>query len=198
MQGLFVAFIAFFIATAATAQSHYQIQPGDSLRIEVIEDSSLDRDVLVTPDGRFSFPFTGSIAAAGRTTEQIARAIASRLEPNFAKKPDVYVAVRGIAPTDPDEETSDTIDIFLLGEVNSPGEKSVDRGTSILQFLSTSGGFTNFAATKRIQIRRRGADGREQLITLNYHALSRGARLDKNIILRDGDVVLVPERRLFE
>ena len=197
-QRLIVAIISLFVATAATAQGNYAIQPGDSLRVEVIEDSSLDRDVLVTPDGRFSFPFAGSVAAAGRTTEQVARAIASRLEPNFANTPNVYVAVRGIAPEDPEEEASDTIDVFLLGEVNSPGEKPVDRGTSILQFLSTSGGFTNFAATKRIQIRRRGSDGREQLITLNYHALSRGARLDSNIVLHDGDVVLVPERRLFE
>ena len=198
MKKTFIAFIVFCIAATGAAYGNYAVRPGDSLRVEVIEDSSLDRDVLVTPDGRFSFPFAGSVAAAGRTTEQIARAIASRLEPNFANKPNVYVAVRGIAPTDPDDEISDTIDVFLLGEVNSPGEKPVDRGTSILQFLSTSDGFTNFAATKRIQIRRRGSDGREQLITLNYHALSRGARLDSNIVLHDGDVVLVPERRLFE
>jgi len=87
--------------------------------------------------------------------------------------------------------------IFLLGEVNSPGTKEVEHGTRILQFLAETGGFTKFAATKRVQIRRHTRSG-ERVITLNYHALSRGARMQNDIVLHDGDVVLMPERRLFE
>ena len=198
MQRLIVVVISLLVAAAVTAQGVYAMQPGDSMRVAVIEGASQDRVVLVTPDGPPSFPFADSIVAAGRTVEQITRAIDTRLEANFSTAPNVNVDVWSIAATASDKAQSETIDVFLLGEVNSPGTKSVDRGMSILQFLSTSGGFTKFAATKRIQIRRRGPDGREQLIMLNYHALSRGARLDTNILLQDGDVVLVPERRLFE
>ena len=198
MQRWIVAVISLLVVAAITAQGVYAIQPGDSMRAEVIENASLDGVVLVTPDGMSGFPFADSIAAAARTPEQITSAINTRLELNFSTAPDVDVAVRSIAVMASDQAQSETIDVFLLGEVNSPGQRSVDRGISILQFLSTSGGFTKFAATKRIQIRRRGSDGRELLIMLNYHALSRGARLDTSILLHDGDVVLVPERRLFE
>lgn len=198
MQRLIVAVISLLVVAAITAQGGYAIQPGDSMRAEVIENASLDGVVLVTPDGMSGFPFADSIAAAVRAPEQITSAINTRLEPNFSTTPGVDVTVRSIAVIASDQAQSGTIDVFLLGEVNSPGQRSVVRGMSILQFLSTSGGFTKFAATKRIQIRRRGSDGRELLIMLNYHALSRGARLDTNILLHDGDVVLVPERRLFE
>jgi polysaccharide export outer membrane protein len=197
MPKLVAALIALFIATGVYAQGNYAIQPGDSLRVEVIEDASLNRDVLVTPDGRISFPFAGSVPAAGRTTEQLERALASRLEANFANPPSVYVAVRGLAPQS-EQTASSMISVFLLGEVNSPGPKEVEPGTSILQFLSTSGGFSKFAATKRVQVRRRAAGGAERVITLNYHAISRGAVMQNDVVLHDGDVVLVPERRLFE
>lgn len=199
MTRLIVALIALFITTAAaTAQGNYAIQPGDSLRVEVIEDSSLNRDVLVTPDGRISFPFAGSVTAAGRTTDQLARAITTRLEPNFANPPTVYVAVRGLANAADGTSSGNLMDIYLLGEVNDPGIKSVEPGLSILQFLATSEGFTKFAATKRVQVRRQVKGGGERVITVNYHALSRGAALQNNVILHDGDVILVPERRLFE
>ncbi|PJN94182.1 sugar transporter, partial [Amaricoccus sp. HAR-UPW-R2A-40] len=55
-----------------------------------------------------------------------------------------------------------------------------------------------FAATKRIQLRRRGADGQEQIFVFNYKAVERGAAIESMITMREGDVILVPERRLFE
>lgn len=197
MFRLIAALFALFFATAAVAQGNYAIQPGDTLRVEVIEDASLNRDLLVTPDGRISFPFAGSVKASGRTTTQLERALASQLSNNFANTPTVYVAIRGLAEGSNSSSASD-ITIFLMGEVNAPGPKEIDKGTSLLQFLATSGGFSNFAATKRIQLRRITDSGAERIVTLNYHAISRGAVMQNNVILHDGDVVLVPERRLFE
>ena len=45
----------------------YSIRPGDRLRIEVLEDDSLNRSVLVAPDGRISVPLVGTVVAGGRT-----------------------------------------------------------------------------------------------------------------------------------
>jgi polysaccharide export outer membrane protein len=71
-------------------------------------------------------------------------------------------------------------------------------GTTVLQLLSQSGGFTPFAATKRLQLRRSADDGAQRMITINYRAIARGAQIAREPTLRDGDVLLVPERRLFE
>ena len=60
-------------------------------------------------------------------------------------------------------------------------------------------GPARFAATKRIQLRRMDpATGQEKLYLFNYKALERGGSIQSMITLREGDVIIVPERRLFE
>jgi polysaccharide export outer membrane protein len=90
-----------------------------------------------------------------------------------------------------------TIEVFFVGEVNRPGMVEVRQGTTLLQAVAISGGVSRFAAIKRIQLRRTGADGVQRVTFLNYRALADGA-VTTDIELRDGDVILVPERRLFE
>lgn len=200
LWSIFAVVLAVLWAGASAAQQgNYRIQPGDSLRVEVLEDSTLNRSVLVLPDGRISFPLAGSISAGGRTTGQIERSIASKIAPNFASPPTVFVAVVGIPDREvaAEEELSDTITVYLMGEVSNPGPKVVNAGSSVLQVLSQSGGFTPFAATKRVQLRTT-VNGREKVFIVNYRALSRGALFNKDIHVHEGDVILVPERRLFE
>jgi len=96
------------------------------LRVEVIEDPSLNRSVLVSPDGRISMPLTGAIKASGKTIEDIQRELASGLAASFAARPNVFVAVerlfepriRPAATPAPDP----TIEIFVMGEVGKPGK----------------------------------------------------------------------------
>ena len=72
-------------------------------------------------------------------------------------------------------------------------------GTTFLQALSAGGGLTPFAADRRVQLRRSDPrSGASSLTEINYRALQSGARLSRSIPLADGDVILVPERRLFE
>ena len=97
-----------------------------------------------------------------------------------------------------DRPEPETINIFFVGEVNEPGVRAVEPGTSFLQAIAQSGGLTQFAATKRLQLRRTNDSGQQSLVTINYRALSRGAQLEQDVIMVDGDVILVPERRLFE
>lgn len=189
-------------AVGAWAQSggNYLIQPGDSLAVEVLEDDTLNRTVLVTPDGRVSFPLAGTVSAAGRTVTQVARAIASGLSDDFASPPNVFVSVVGISQQlDDPIGDGETVIVYVLGEVNAPGPKTVLEGTTVLQLMSQSGGFTPFAATRRIQLRRNDpATGQQRLFEIDYRAISRGARIVNEPVVREGDVLLVPERRLFE
>lgn len=201
----FAVVITGFLASDVEAQgANYRIRSGDVLSIEVLEDPSLSREVLILPDGRFSFPFAGSVLAGGRTTDQVAANLSSGIASNFAAPPNVFVSVRQLRPQVEDtaptiDPVQETINIYLVGEVNAPGLKTVLPGSSLLQALSTSGGFTTFAALRRLQLRRTDpATGRQTVTTINYRALSNGAELSRDIILAEGDVILVPQRRLFE
>ena len=82
--------------------------------------------------------------------------------------------------------------------MNTPGLKEVTRGTTFLQAMAQAGGLTKFAATKRIQLRSTDKSGNQTIRNFNYKALMDGAEMGRDPRLRDGDVILVPERRLFE
>lgn len=195
-----ILFIIALIAPAgmAMAQSGYRLQPGDALRIDVAEDPSLSRQVLVLPNGSISFPIAGEIRASGRTTSDLEKALSGGMASDFAAPPSVFVSVVGLAPK-AEAKAEKTINIYLLGEVATPGPKAVLPGSTVLQALSQGGGFSKFAATQRVQLRRADPQsGREYVYPINYKALSQGATLKGNFTLREGDVILVPERRLFE
>ena len=179
------------------AQSSYQIQPGDTLGIDVIEDPSLNRSVLVAPDGKFTLPLAGTIQAGGRSVNQVQAEVARRLAPNFANQPTVSVSIASLSLTAP-TSTGPTIDVYVLGEVNTPGKYAVDQGISIWQFLAEIGGLTKFAAIKRVQVRRTEKSGRETVYNLNFKDILEGKTSVGTATLKEGDVIIVPQRRLFE
>lgn len=192
------------LAGAAEAQE-YRIRPGDVLRVEVLEDPSLNRSVLVPPDGRITLPLAGSVTAGGNTVEGIQSALAAQLAPNFATAPNVFVSIERIvqapievpaAPVAPPPPP--TVEVHVLGEVASPGSLELDPGTTLLEALAEMGGFTPFAATKRIQLRRVDDAGVERIYEIDYEAIAAGRSPNGRTTLLEGDVILVPERRLFE
>ena len=200
MKTFLFAVISMIFATAALAQSGYQIRSGDTLQIEVLEDPSLNRSVLVLPDGSITFPFAGSVLASGRSASQVSSAISSGIASNFASTPTVFVTVQELRAAAPATAAAGpaTIDVYMLGEIGAPGEKKLARGTTLIQALASTGGFTPFAATKRILLRRTDANGNQSVSRINYKAIADGAAVGQDIRLRDGDVIIVPERRLFE
>lgn len=201
----FVAGLLFsFTATGPLdAQQSYGIRPGDVLRIEVLEDPSLNRTVLVTPDGRITFPQAGALRVSGRGVEAVQRDLTNRLAASFAATPNVFVSIDRlaervpVAPVPP--APPEMISIFVVGEAGNTGEIELSPGTTVLQMFGVIGGFSQFAATKRIQLRRIDPQTQaETIYRLDYNAIERGTSRSGLTTLMDGDVIVVPQRRLFE
>lgn len=206
IRALFAALVALVLLPAvAFAQGTYGIRAGDTLQLEVLEDPTLNRSLLVLPDGTVSVPLAGTIKASGRTISEVQSAISAALAPNFATAPTVFVSVGQLAERATGTGGGGsaaprvkTIPVYALGEVSNPGKIEVARGTTLLQFLAESGGLTRFAATKRIQLRRADPKtGSETVYQFNYRAVQNGGTAP-TIVLRPGDVIVVPERKLFE
>ncbi len=184
-------------ATDGIAQDGYLIRPGDTLRVEVMQDPGLNRTALVAPDGNIAFPLAGSVTAAGRTLEQVQGDLADQLAANFAAKPNVFVSVEQVAEPRASaggtSRAAPTIEVYVMGEAANPGKLDVKRGTNALQAFAQMGGFSPFAATKRVQLHRDG-----KIYTLNYDAIESGSSNAGTTLLQDGDVIVVPQRRLLE
>lgn len=116
----------------------------------------------------------GSIPAAGRTVSQVERNIAAALADSFALAPTVYVSINALAEIP--EQGFEPLTVYVLGEANAPGMIEIRPDTTVLQLFAQVGGFTSFAALKRIQLRRTDpATGTETIYKLNYKDIQAGA-----------------------
>jgi polysaccharide export outer membrane protein len=59
-----------------------------------------------------------------------------------------------------------------------------------------AGGLTPFASKSRIIVLRRDQGGKQTKIPFDYSAVEDGNKLDSNVVLQGGDVVVVPEAGL--
>lgn len=183
--------------TGASAQDTYKVRPGDTIRIEVLEDGNLNRDALVRPDGQISLPLAGSVRAGGRTLAEIQAELAAKLAGSFATPPNVFVTIGTLAERTTGTGVARTIAVYVIGESGAQGKVDVKPRTTLLQLFAQMGGFGPFAATKRIQLRRTARDGSETVYNFNYDSILAGGS-GGTTRLQDGDVLIIPQRRLFE
>lgn len=158
----------------------YKIQPGDLLFISVWKEPELQQEVLVRPDGAISFPLSGEINSRNKTVEELRVELAERLSRYI---PDLVVTVSVLQ--------INGNKVYVIGQVNQPGEFVVNPRVDVMQALSMAGGTTPFADLKNIRILRR-TGGRQTALEFRYDDVIRGRRLEQNIILESGDVVVVP------
>ena len=160
--------------------SSYRVGPEDVLEISVWREDTLKKEVLVRPDGGMSYPLIGEVQAAGKTVLEIRQEIEKRLE-RFIPDPAVSVAILKVGSQR----------IYVIGRVNKPGEFPIGRYVDVLQALSMAGGLTPFADSNDIRVMRREGD-RQIVLPFEYGRVVRGQKVEQNIQLRGGDVVVVP------
>jgi len=165
---------------SAVNPSTYRVGAEDLLEITVWREDALKREVLVRPDGGISYPLIGEVQAAGKTVDQLREEITKRLE-KFV--PDAAVSVTVLK--------TGSQRIYVLGKVAKPGEFPVGRNVDVLQALSMAGGLTQFADQNGIRIMRREGD-RQSMMPFEYGRVIRGEKVEQNVLLRAGDVVVVP------
>lgn len=166
--------------TAPAVDPGYRLGAEDVMLISVWKDEQLTREVVVRPDGMFSFPLVGDIQADDRTVEEIRADLVKRLT-KYIPNPNVSVAVMKVL----------SYKVYVVGRVNKPGEYLVGHYTDVLQALSLAGGLTPFAAENDIKVIRR-IKGQPQTFPFRYGDVRKGNDLEQNILLQRGDVVMVP------
>lgn len=158
----------------------YTILPNDTLEVFVWKEPELSRTVLVRPDGRISLPLIQDLQAAGLNPEELKRNIETGLK-EYVDVPNVTVIVSQIQ----------SYRVFVTGKVARPGALMMEKPISVLQALSLAGGFAEFANTaETVIIRGSGEDS--TLFRFNYPEVIKGKNFSQNMLLRSGDVVVVP------
>jgi len=168
------------LSSNAMARGGYSLQPGDILEISVWKEPDLQREVLVRPDGGISFPLVGNITAKNSSVQDVNKKITSRLA-KYIPDPVVTVSLKQMLGNR----------VYVVGKVLKPGEFLVNRNVDVMQALSMAGGLNPFAAGNEIKILRR-VNGVQKSIPFRYEGVVKGKDLAQNIVLKPGDVVVVP------
>jgi polysaccharide export outer membrane protein len=160
--------------------AEYKIGPQDILRVDVWKEAEVSRAVPVRPDGKISLPLLNDVQAAGLTPMKLAAVIADGLT-KYINNPQVTVTVSEV----------NSRRIYVTGEVSRAGAFPLLPNMTVLQALSSSGGFTQFAKLKNIYVLRT-EDGEQVKIPFNYKEAVKGKKPEQNILLQPGDVIVVP------
>ena len=168
------------VSRAATDDPSYVIGPEDVLDVSVWKEPELTRTEPVRPDGKISLPLLNDVQAAGLTPMQLAVSVAEKLR-KYLADPQVTVIVTGM----------NSQRIYILGEVTRPGAYPLLPGMTMLQALSSAGGFTQFASLKKIYLMR-NVDGKQVKFPFDYKEAVRGRAPQQNIPLKAGDTIIVP------
>ena len=158
----------------------YFVAPGDVLRIAVWKEAELSAEVFVRLDGMITVPLAGDVKAAGRTTDQIATEVRTRLRA-FLEVPQVTVTVAQAV----------SARFYVIGEVTVSGAFPLTQRVTILQALALAGGFREFAKRERIVVIRERR-GERKAIFFNFRDLEAGTNLEQNIAVEAGDTLIVP------
>ena len=192
-----ILIILFCLALWMPAANAVTLKPGDSLSISILQDPKLDRTVVVDPSGDIAFPLAGHIRARGLTPQALENILRDKLKANYQDETlDITVAVANAPKDIPEEDLKPKV--FVTGEVLKPGSIVVRQPTTVMQAIALAGGLGPFAAKRRIQVRRRQPGGDETIFMFNYKAYEAGDDVEGNIVLRAGDVIMVPERGLLD
>ena len=159
---------------------NYIIGSGDILLISEWRNEDLTMQVTVLPDGIINFPLIGALPAAGKTVGGLKKEIEEKLTP-YVPEPVVSVTV----------QTVNSLIIYVIGKVNRPGMFPLNSDVTVLQALAMAGGLTLFADKNDIKILRKNGDS-TQVLKFNYKKVSKGKKLEQNIVLQRGDVIVVP------
>jgi polysaccharide export outer membrane protein len=177
---LFCLVLIFSHSSGLAADKNYHIGPGDILEISVWKDPELSRQLTVPPDGIISFPLIEPIKVTNMTVLNLKQKVTQKLS-EFVPEATVTVLLLEI----------NSLKAYVIGKVNKSGEFYINMETTVMQILAKAGGLNPFASRGKIEILRQ-QDNKIIKIPFDYGQVEKGNNLQQNIILKTGDVVVVP------
>jgi polysaccharide export outer membrane protein len=169
----------------AAVPADYRIGPGDNLRVYVFQNEELSASVPVRPDGKISTPLVEDMVAVGKSPSQLARDIEKSLS-EYVKAPKVNVVVM--------LAVSVFSQVKIIGQVKTPQALPYRDGMTVLDAVLAVGGLGQFAAGNRAHIVRTD-NGKQTEIKVKLDALLNSGDMKQNVLLKPGDVLVVPETR---
>ena len=168
----------------AQQTADYRLQPEDVLQITVYEQPDLDTRARINSNGEIAFPLLGKVTAAGLSVTELRDKIEELLERDYLVSPQVQVFI----------EEYHLKQISVLGAVEKPGKYDMypERETTVLEAIAMAGGFSDVASINGTRIIRE-EEGEELTIPVKVTDITKKGKKEKDLPLKPGDIIFVPE-----
>jgi len=177
------AAIASAMQLVARSKTDYRLAPADLLDVTVYQDPDMNRKVRVNTNGTVALPLIGSIKIGGMTLIDAQSGIEAKLA-KFLVNPQVSLFI--------EEYGNKTI--YVMGEVTKPGSYPIptESRMTVLEAISTAGGFTPVAAQDRARVLRY-VNGASVTYNINIKEITQQGQKEKDMVLEPNDIVYVPQ-----
>jgi polysaccharide biosynthesis/export protein len=177
------------IRSMDTLDNKQKLGPGDRITYRVVEDQEDPKSLLVTDSGDLEVPYLGLVHAAGKTCMDLAREVKGMLEKDLYYRATVMMSAEVI------NKTRATGKVYVTGQVRNSGGFDVPAGETITvsRAILNAGGFSDFSDKKNVRLIRK-KDGRTETRTINVQEVLAKGKLDEDLIVQAGDLIVVPER----
>lgn len=157
----------------------YIIGVDDVLTIRFWREDSLSGDVIVRSDGMISLPLINDIQAAGLTPLELCSRV-TRAAEAFVQSPTVSVIVKQV----------NSRKVYVSGMVGSSGAIPLSGQMTVMQLIAVAGGLSDYADADNVRVIRT-ENGRTMVFNVDYDDLTKGKKLEQNIVLKPGDIIVV-------
>jgi protein involved in polysaccharide export with SLBB domain len=167
----------------ARSKTDYKISSADLVAVTVYQDPDMSRKVRVNSNGTAALPLIGAVKIGGLSLLDAQAVIEAKLS-KFLVNPQVSLFI---------EEYGNKL-VFVMGEVQKPGSYPIptEKSLTVLEAVSTAGGFTPIAAQDRTKVLR-NVNGNSVTFTIEVKAITQGGQKDKDLVLEPNDVIYVPQ-----
>ena len=176
------------VAAVALSTTEQRIGPLDKIKISVFNVEAMSGEYQVNSAGNFSYSLLGPVSAAGKTADELARVLASRLNEKLYRNPQVAVAI-----SVPAEQT-----VTVDGSVKAPGTFPIKGTTTLMRVVALASGMSEDANPSRVIVFRT-VNGQKMAGAFDVQAIRRAQEPDP--VIYGNDVVIVDgsrTRRLFK
>lgn len=181
--------------------STYLLKKGDTVSLRIVEDTSQKAplSLKVQASGNINVPFINLVPAAGKTCKEIAFSMKKELEKEHFRVATVIVSLEDtVKSTTPVGALIGPASNFITiyGQVQRQGKYEVtpEEELTVSQAVLKAGGFSQFAADTKVKVIRKYPKRGNVTILVNLRNVMMKGKLDYDIPIRGGDVIIVDEK----
>jgi len=172
------------------ADDTYKLRPGDRVSFQILEDREPSKSLQVADSGELDVPYLGRVAAADKTCKQLAAELKQQLEKEYYYRATIILGL--------DAANKLLGRIYVWGQVRNQGpiDIAINENLTAGKAVLRAGGFADFANKKKVKLIRNDTDDRsgKQIVELNMVAILEEGAIERDIVLRPDDLIVVPSR----